>query len=98
MSAAMEELLCCSGATIGAAAGMVSYYVFPHVYWIFRSYLLTRWSTIVCDSSSEQSLKDCSLDFIGTFIFNPLQVEQSLCSPFTLESIVSIDKTLQSQR
>jgi hypothetical protein len=68
-----------------------------YVNWNFHSDLLTRCLTIVCYLSSEQSLEDCSPDFTGTFIFNILQVEWLLYSPFTLESIVSIDKTLQSQ-
>jgi hypothetical protein len=69
---------------------------FSYVYWNFRSHLLMRCSTIVCYLSSKQSLKNCSSDFTGTFIFNILQVEQLFYSSFTLKSIVSIDKTLQS--
>jgi hypothetical protein len=54
-----------------------------------------RWFIIVCYLFSEQFPKDCFSDFTEMFIFNILQVEQLLYSLFTLESIVSIDKTLQ---
>jgi hypothetical protein len=71
--------------------------VFAYVYWNFNSHLLMRCSIIICYLSSKQSLKDCSSDFTGTFIFNLLEVEWSLYSPFTVESIVSINETLLSR-
>jgi hypothetical protein len=40
----------------------------------FDSHLLTGCSIIICYLSSEQSLKDCSSDFTGTFFFNILHV------------------------
>jgi hypothetical protein len=65
---------------------------FIYVYWNFHSHFLTRCSTIINYLSSKQFLKDCFLDFTETFNFNILQVKWSIYSPFTLESIISIDK------
>jgi hypothetical protein len=70
---------------------------FPLCFLEFCSDLLLRWSTIVCYLSSEQSSKDYYSDFMVMFIFSILQVERSLYSSFTLESIVLIDKTLLFQ-
>jgi hypothetical protein len=82
-------------AHMSAIVAIVFYNVFTLCLLEFWSYLLMRWTTIVCYLSSKQSTKDCSSDFTGMFIFNILQVEWSLYSPFTLESIVSIDITPQ---
>jgi hypothetical protein len=77
---------------ISAATEGVSY-VFS---FIFIGILVVI-STIICYLSYEQSLEDGFSDLTETFIFNVLQVEWSLYSPITLEFIVSINKTPESQ-